>query len=578
MNKNKLLRRKLPESFPELSKDIPLLLQRIYALRGIKSMQELDYSTRNLCNYDTLHGTEDAVEILYLAMKNKQRIMIVGDFDTDGATSTALTVKALRTMGCHWVDYIIPDRFEDGYGLSIAVVKKALLQKTDLIITVDNGISAIEAVEFAKQANLTVIITDHHLCPEKLPVADAIINPNLPNCTFPSKHLAGVGVAFYFMSALRAKLRQENWFVDNNLPEYNIANLLDLVALGTIADVVKLDHNNRILVHQGVNRIRSGYCCDGIRALLQLAKRDALSFTATDLAFYIAPRLNAAGRMDNMSLGVELLLCENYQLAIKMATDLDILNNDRKLIEQTMHKEALSFIQKVEKEQTTIPNLLVVYHPEWHQGIIGILSARLKDKYYRPVISFASTQDGFLKGSGRSIPGVHLRDLLEELNQQYPDLIVSFGGHAMAAGLTILEEKLESFKTCIETLVNNRINPDLLQQVIETDGEVDSHDLNYIIAKQLKEFGPWGEGFSEPIFDGEFIIHQQRIFAEKHLSLILEPKNGGPLIEGVYFNVNHSEWPDQSIKNIKIVYHLDVNEFRGNQSAKLLIKHVWPIA
>ncbi|OCG06500.1 single-stranded-DNA-specific exonuclease RecJ [Gilliamella sp. wkB178] len=578
MNKDKLLRRKLPDSLPEFPKDIPLLLQRIYALRGVKSTQELDYSTRNLCNYETLHGTELAVEILYSAIKNKQHIMIVGDFDTDGATSTALVFKALKKMGGHWVDYIIPDRFKDGYGLSIAVVKKALLQQADLIITVDNGISAVEAVAFAKQANITVIITDHHLCPETLPAADAIINPNLPNCPFPSKHLAGVGVAFYFMSALRAKLRQENWFIDNNLPEYNIANLLDLVALGTIADVVKLDHNNRILVHQGVNRIRSGYCCEGIKALFQLAKRDPLSFTSTDLAFYIAPRLNAAGRMDHMSLGVELLLCENYEMAIEMATNLDNLNNDRKLIEHTMHKAALSFIQQIEKEKTSLPNILVFYHPEWHQGIIGILSARLKDKYYRPVISFASTQDGFLKGSGRSIPGIHLRDLLEELNNQYPDLIVSFGGHAMAVGLTICEKNLEEFKIYFEALLNKQLSADLLQQIIETDGEIDSQDFTYLLAKQLKESGPWGEGFPEPIFDGEFIIHQQRLFSEKHLSLILEPKNGGPLIEGVYFNVDLSEWPDQSIKNIKIVYHLEVNEFRGNEATKLLIRYLWPIA
>ncbi|OCG26050.1 single-stranded-DNA-specific exonuclease RecJ [Gilliamella sp. wkB108] len=578
MNKNKLVHRKLPESLPEFSKDIPLLLQRIYALRGITSMQQLDYGTRNLHNYDTLNGTERAVEILYSAMKNEQRIVIVGDFDTDGATSTALAVKALRKMGCHFVDYIIPDRFEDGYGLSIAVVKKALLQKADLIITVDNGISAVEAVEFAKQANLMVIITDHHLCPEQLPQADAIINPNLPDCTFPSKHLAGVGVTFYFMLALRAKLRQENWFVDNKIAEYNIANLLDLVALGTIADVVKLDHNNRILVHQGVNRIRSGYCCDGIKALLQIAKKDPASFSSTDLAFYIAPRLNAAGRMDNMSLGVELLLCDNYDQALKQATDLDTLNSDRKLIEQTMHKEALSFIQEIKKEKTTIPNLLVVHHPQWHQGIIGILSARLKDKYYRPVISFASTQDGFLKGSGRSILGVHLRDLLDELNQLHPDLIESFGGHAMAVGLTIREENLALFTSYCEALLNERLTNDLFEQIIETDGEIENQDFTYTIAKQLKESGPWGEGFSEPIFDGEFIIHQQKLFAQKHLRLVLEPKNGGSLIEGVYFNVNLLEWPDQSIKKVKLVYHLDVDEFRGNQVARLMIRHLWPIA
>ena len=576
--KNKLTHRQLPEALPELSPDIPLLLQRVYALRGITSMQELDYTTRNLCNYDNLDGTQTAVEIVYSAMQNNKRIMIVGDFDTDGATSTALTVKALKKMGCQHVDYIIPNRFDDGYGLSISVIKRALLKKADLIITVDNGVSAIEAVEFAKQSNLTVIITDHHLCPEQLPAADAIINPNLPNCSFPSKHLAGVGVAFYFMSALRAKLRQENWFKTHNLEEYNIASLLDLVALGTIADVVRLDHNNRILVHQGINRIRSGYCCAGIKALLHIARKDPVSFTSTDLAYYIAPRLNAAGRMDNMSLSVELLLCDDYDSALKQASDLDMLNNDRKLIEQTMYKEALSYIQELEQQQSSFPNLLVVYHPEWHQGIIGILSARLKDKHYRPVICFASTEEGILKGSGRSIAGIHLRDLLDELDQNHPDLLVSFGGHAMAVGLSIRENDLERFRKHFETLIDKRLNANTLEQIIETDGEVDSEDFNYAMAKQLKESGPWGEGFTEPTFDGDFIVHQQRLFAEKHLRLVLEPKNGGPIIEGICFNVNLTQWPDNTIKNVKIVYQLDVDDFRGNQTAKLMIRHIWPIA
>lgn len=576
MKADKLIHRKLPETLPELSNDIPLLLQRVYALRGITSMQELDYTTRNLCNYDNLDGTHKAVDILYSAMKNNERIMIVGDFDTDGATSTALTVKALKKMGCQFVDYIIPNRFDDGYGLSINVVKKAILKKADLIITVDNGVSAVEAVEFAKQSNLTVIITDHHLCPEKLPPADAIINPNLPNCTFPSKHLAGVGVAFYFMLALRSKLRKENWFTIHNLEEFNIASLLDLVALGTIADVVKLDLNNRILVHQGVSRIRAGYCCEGIKALLNISRRDPLTFTSTDLAYYIAPRLNAAGRMDNMSLSVELLLCEDYDNAVKQAADLDTLNSDRKLIEQTMYQEALSHVEQIHK--TSLPNSIVVHHPEWHQGVIGIVSARLKDKYYRPVICFASTEDGLLKGSGRSIDGIHLQNVLYELNQRYPDILVSFGGHAMAAGLSIQEKDLDKFRDLLETVITEQLDLKVLEQTIETDGEINNEDFNYSIAKLLKDSGPWGEGFIEPTFDGEFIIHQQRIFAEKHLKLVLEPKNGGPIIEGIYFNVNLTKWPDQTIKEAKIVYHLDVNEFRGNQTLKLMIRHIWPIA
>ena len=576
--KSKLTHRQLPEVLPKLSPDIPLLLQRVYALRGITSMQELDYTTRNLCNYDNLDGTQTAVEIVYSAMQNNKRIMIVGDFDTDGATSTALMIKALKKMGCKHVDYIIPNRFDDGYGLSISVVKRALSKKADLIITVDNGVSAIEAVEFAKQSNLTVIITDHHLCSEQLPAADAIINPNLPNSSFPSKHLAGVGVAFYFMLALRAKLRKENWFASNKLAEYNITNLLDLVALGTIADVVKLDRNNRILVHQGISRIRAGYCCEGIKALLDISRRDPLTLTSTDLAYYIAPRLNAAGRMDSMSLSVELLLCEDYDSAIKQATDLDTLNHDRKLIEQTMYQEALSYIEQVEQKNSTFPNALVVHHPQWHQGIIGIVSARLKDKHYRPVICFASTEDGLLKGSGRSIEGIHLRDILDKLNERYPDILVSFGGHAMAAGLSIQEKDLDQFSAHFEALITEQLDLDVLEQIIETDGEIDNQDFNYAIAKQLKESGPWGEGFTEPTFDGDFIVHQQRLFAEKHLKLVLEPKNGGPIIEGICFNVNLTQWPDNTIKIVKIVYQLDVNDFRGNQAVKLMIRHIWPIA
>ncbi|MBI0156944.1 MULTISPECIES: single-stranded-DNA-specific exonuclease RecJ [Gilliamella] len=576
--KSKLTHRQLPEVLPKLSPDIPLLLQRVYALRGITSMQELDYTTRNLCNYDNLDGTHTAVEIVYSAMQNNKRIMIVGDFDTDGATSTALMIKALKKMGCKHVDYIIPNRFDDGYGLSISVVKRALSKKADLIITVDNGVSAIEAVEFAKQSNLTVIITDHHLCSEQLPAADAIINPNLPNSSFPSKHLAGVGVAFYFMLALRAKLRKENWFASNKLAEYNITNLLDLVALGTIADVVKLDRNNRILVHQGISRIRAGYCCEGIKALLDISRRDPLTLTSTDLAYYIAPRLNAAGRMDSMSLSVELLLCEDYDSAIKQATDLDTLNHDRKLIEQTMYQEALSYIEQVEQKNSTFPNALVVHHPQWHQGIIGIVSARLKDKHYRPVICFASTEDGLLKGSGRSIEGIHLRDILDKLNERYPDILVSFGGHAMAAGLSIQEKDLDQFSAHFEALITEQLDLDVLEQIIETDGEIDNQDFNYAIAKQLKESGPWGEGFTEPTFDGDFIVHQQRLFAEKHLKLVLEPKNGGPIIEGICFNVNLTQWPDNTIKIVKIVYQLDVNDFHGNQAVKLMIRHIWPIA
>ncbi|MDF7666377.1 single-stranded-DNA-specific exonuclease RecJ [Orbaceae bacterium ESL0727] len=578
MNENKVHRRQLPNTPVEFPNTIPPLLQRLYALRGITSVQELDYATRNLCNYNLLNGMDNAVELLYQAIKNNQSIMIVGDFDTDGATSTALIVRALRNMGAKTVDYIIPDRFNDGYGLSVAVVKKVLALKAEIIITVDNGISANDAIAYAKQNGLSVIVTDHHLAPETLPLADAIVNPNLSDCDFPSKYLAGVGVTFYFMLALRAKLRQVNWFTEHNIPEYNLANLLDLVALGTVADVVRLDHNNRILVQQGVNRIRSSVCCIGIRTLLEIAKKNPKTISSIDLAFSVAPRLNAAGRMDNMSLGVELLLCDDSKTARAIAEDLDTLNRDRKAIEQTMQKEALAFVAQIEKEQQQIPSGLVVYHPEWHQGIIGILSSRLKDTYHRPVISFAASEEGFLKGSGRSIPGVHLRDLLDAIDQENPGLINSFGGHAMAVGLTIREANLPLFSACFEALLKQKLTAELLHPIIETDGEVEPQYFTYESAKQIKESGPWGEGFPEPLFDGEFVIHQQRLFGDKHLRLVLEPQAGGALVNGVAFNINRRIWPDYSAKKVKLVYNLATDEFQGNQSVQLLIRHLWPIA
>ncbi|MDF7670322.1 single-stranded-DNA-specific exonuclease RecJ [Orbaceae bacterium ESL0721] len=580
MNQNRIERRQLPNTPCNFPQDFSPLLQRIYALRGITTAEELDYATRNLHSYKLLNGMDRAVDLLFQAMKGDQHITIVGDFDTDGATSTALIVRALRSMGAVNVDYIIPNRFDDGYGLSIAVVDRAIAQNSDMIITVDNGISAITAVAYAKEAGLSVIITDHHLSPDDLPLADAIVNPNLSNCEFPSKSLAGVGVTFYFMLALRAKLRQEQWFIERNLPEYNLAMLLDLVALGTIADVVKLDHNNRILVHQGINRIRSNICVTGIRALLEIAKQNPRNVSSLDLAFSIAPRLNAAGRMDNMSLGVELLICDDYQLAIAMAEDLDTLNRDRKLIEQTMQKEALKTLAQIEQDQHHIPNGIVVYHPEWHQGIIGILSSRLKDHYYRPVISFAAAETGYLKGSGRSIPGIHLRDLLDAIDQKNPELIVSFGGHAMAVGLTISETNLDKFSLCFEEILTEQVtkNEVLFEPVIKTDGEIESHYFTYETAKQIKESGPWGEGFPAPLFDGDFIIHQQRLIGEKHLRLVLEPEAGGMIINGVIFNINRQEWPDFSVKRVKIVYHLEVDEYRGNQAVQLLIRYMWPIA
>ncbi|WP_392558697.1 single-stranded-DNA-specific exonuclease RecJ [Orbus mooreae] len=570
-------RRELPQQNIHLASVKHPLLEKLYLGRGIKSAEELNYSTQALLNYQHLSGIHLATEVLYQGVINNKKILIVGDFDTDGATSTALIITALKKFGITNVTYIIPDRFEDGYGLSTSVVNKAIEQQAELIITVDNGISAVEAVSFAKQANIQVIITDHHLAPDVLPNADAIINPNLVDCAFPSKNLAGVGVTFYFMLAFRALLRQQNWFQTRNLKEYNLANLLDLVALGTVADVVKLDQNNRILVQQGLSRIRSGYCGAGIKALISISKKNIHELTAQDLSFYLAPRLNAAGRMENMSLGVELLLVENEQDALELVEVLEDLNNSRKAVEKNMQQEALSFIEQLDLQTDTIPNGFVIYHPKFHQGVIGVLSSRIKERFYRPTISFALAENGYLKGSGRSISGIHLRDILERINIRDSKLIVCFGGHAMAAGLTIEQENLALFTQYFNEEVAKVTANMTLEHVVETDGEIGDEFLNVATAQLLKEHGPWGEGFPDPLFDGIFSVYQQKLIAQKHLKLVLQPNDGGQLVNAIMFNVDPALWPDPSIKTVKMVYNLTVDEFRGNQSITLLVKHLWAL-
>jgi len=567
----------MPTQTVKLSSISHPLLERLYLARGITSSEQLNHSTQALLNYQQLSGINRAVEILYQAAETDKNILIVGDFDTDGATSTALIVTALQQFGLKNIDYLIPDRFEDGYGLSVSVVKKAQERSADLIITVDNGISAFDAVAFAKQNNIQVIITDHHLAPDMLPDADAIINPNLQSCSFPSKNLAGVGVTFYFMLAFRAFLRQKVWFEAHHLKEYNLANLLDLVALGTIADVVNLDQNNRVFVQQGLARIRAGHCCPGIKALASVTKRNIARLTSQDLSYYIAPRINAAGRMENMSLGVELLLAKDEQSAFAAAEILEELNVARKAVEKNMHQDALTFIEQLEKNTSEIPNNFVIYHPDFHQGVIGVLSSRIKERFYRPVISFALADNGYLKGSGRSIKGVHLRDILERINLRYPSLILSFGGHAMAAGLTITEVNLSKFSQCFTEEVAQVVSNICLDNVIETDGEIENSFFSLDTVRLLKDNGPWGESFPEPMFDGIFLIHQQKLVVGKHLKLVVEPIDGGPLINCIVFNVDLTLWPDNSVKKVQIVYQLEIEEFRGNQSISLLARHLWAI-
>lgn len=550
------------------------LLNRIYQSRGIKNAEELEYTLQRLHRPQQLANIEQATDLLIEAYNQQSKIVIVGDFDADGATSTSLAIIALRQLGFKQVDYLIPDRFSQGYGLSPAVAEMVLAKEADLVLTVDNGISSLEGIALLKSKNIHVLVTDHHLPAEELPNADAMVNPHLAYCTFPSKSLAGVGVIFYVMMALRSRMREQGYFKTRSEP--NFAELLDHVALGTVADVVPLDQNNRILVHQGLQRIRSGYCRFGIKALAEVGKRDLSTMQAIDLGFSIAPRLNAAGRLENMSLGVELLTCENMEIARQLAFELDSLNQTRKEFEQEMKTEALAICAKLPSlNQSTQAHGIVLYQADWHQGVIGILASRIKEQFNRPVIAFAqeSEDSEYLKGSARSIAGVHMRDLLEYIDIQYPELIVKFGGHAMAAGLSIHQSNLEIFRNAFDQTIEQILDLEQLQGVIYTDGELAAQEFNLENAEILRNAGPWGQNFPEPCFEGEFKILQQKLLVGKHLKLMLESETR-QLVDAIWFNVDTREFPDLSVQKAKLVYKLDINEFRGHKSLQLKVEHL----
>ncbi|MGR5236145.1 single-stranded-DNA-specific exonuclease RecJ [Vibrio alfacsensis] len=567
---------------PDLSllpDSIPAILKRIYINRGITDVAQLETSARGLHSYQQLGGIDQAVELLFQAINEQKRIIVVGDFDADGATSSALSVLALRMLGSNNVDYLVPNRFEDGYGLSPEVVDQALELGVEMIMTVDNGVSSIEGVRYAKENGITVLVTDHHLPGHVLPDVDAMVNPNLDSCAFPSKALAGVGVAFYLMMALCVYMRKQNWFAQQGMQEPKLMELIDLVALGTVADVVPLDENNRILVHQGLQRIRAGKARPGIQALIEVAKRDARRLVASDFGFALGPRINAAGRLDDMSFGVELLMCNNIHAARRMASELDGLNQTRKEIEEGMKQEAMAFCERLQfGENSKLPHGLALFQRDWHQGVIGILASRIKEKFHRPVIAFADGGEGTIKGSCRSIPGLHMRDTLDLIDTQNPGLIIKFGGHAMAAGLTIKEQDFERFSRLFDDVVQKELDEAALQGVILSDGELKPEEFSMYVAEQLRSGGPFGQAFPEPIFDGEFKVLHQKLVGEKHLKLMLEPLyNGHPtniMIDGITFNVDLRRWPDASVKTVRLAYKLDINEFRGNQSLQLMIDHI----
>ena len=536
----KLIRRRETASTEHFSDtDIHPLLARVYSGRGIDSCKQLDLSLECLQPPMLLLNADRAAAMLADALSRDDRIVVIGDFDADGATSTALAVSVLKAFGAGHVDYLVPNRFEYGYGLTPEIVALAAVDKPDLIITVDNGISSLEGVAAAREFGISTLITDHHLAGRELPMADVIVNPNQPGCGFPSKNLAGVGVIFYIMLALRAELRSRGWFEQR--PEVNLAQYLDLVALGTVADVVPLDRNNRILVAEGLRRIRASQCRPGILALLEVASRQPHAVVASDLGFAVGPRINAAGRLEDMSIGIECLLCESLIGARAQADRLHQLNQDRRVIEQ---------------------------------DVIGILASRIKDRLHRPTIAFADGDSGDIKGSARSIAGIHIRDILDAVATRHPGLITRFGGHAMAAGLTLRREDYEAFSVAFVAEVARHAEDVHLQAVIESDGALAPDEFELELATKLRFAGPWGQHFPEPMFDGFFSVVSQRLVGQKHLKFILAPVGSASLLDAIAFNVDLDIWPAPEVEQVEIAYRLDVNEFRGQRSVQLMVEHL----
>ncbi|MFK7977749.1 MAG: single-stranded-DNA-specific exonuclease RecJ [Halioglobus sp.] len=550
------------------------LLAKIYAARGLSAPNELDLGLDQLIPPEQLLNAPEAAVLLADAIAGNERILVVGDFDADGATSTALFVEAMRAFGAQHVDYLVPNRFEYGYGLTPEIVELARGSQPDLIVTVDNGISSIEGVDAASALGIRTVITDHHLAGNELPKAQLIVNPNQPACTFPSGNLAGVGVIFYLMMALRQEFRRRD--ASSAAASVNLAQFLDLVALGTVADVVPLDRNNRILVSAGLRRIRAGQARPGIMALLGIASRDFRSMVASDLGFAVGPRINAAGRLDDMSVGIECLLSTSESTAQKLAAQLQQLNDERRVIERDMQKTAMQIIAHMPfSDDEEPPIAMCLYQSDWHQGVIGILASRIKDKLHRPTIAFADGDAGQLKGSARSIPGIHIRDILDAVATRNPGLISRFGGHAMAAGLTIDATAYEPFVAAFTQEVHRHAEDVQLQAVIESDGAIDAADFDLELAQTLRFAGPWGQHFPEPVFDGEFDVINQRLVGERHLKVVLSPDGGATVVDGIAFNIDPEIWPNASVERVQIAYRLDVNEFRGRRSLQLMIEHLF---
>ena len=551
------------------------VIRRILLARDITDEHSLDLKLGRLQTPAALSGIQEAAEILADAVVSGQSILIVGDFDADGATGTALAVRALHLMAAGDVDFRVPNRFEFGYGLSVGLVETLANHPPDVLVTVDSGISSNEGVQRARELGCKVIITDHHLPGDQLPDAHAIVNPNCPGDQFASKNLAGVGVVFYLMSVLRSALRERNWFT---LPrkEPKLARLLDLVALGTVADLVSLDDNNRILVRQGMDRIRQGLCSPGVLALLRLGKRDFRHLVAADLAFAVAPRLNAAGRMEDMGVGIRCLMTDDRDEAMLLATELDALNHERRSRQETMQQQAHDQLDKLmgSLEDEELPAGLCLYDSAWHQGIVGLVASRIKDAVHRPVLAFAPESEGsdILKGSARSVNGLHIRDVLARIDALHPQMISAFGGHAMAAGLSLEVDQLDGFKQALNESIEFFLKGRVLNNEILTDGELTAADMELPFAELLRQLGPWGQHFPEPLFEGRFVVEERRIVGGSHLKMQLRPVDGQRRIDAIAFGRLPEDLPDSD--TVRLVYKLDINHFRGHKTCQLMVEQI----
>lgn len=548
------------------------LIQKLYVARGL-NYEDSQIELNVLLPYHDLLNIEKAAQRLADAVSQQQHILIIGDFDADGATASALAVSALRAMGSKKVNFLVPNRFLYGYGLTVGIVEQASVLNPNLIMTVDNGITNVDGVARAKQLGIDVLITDHHLAGEKLPEADIIVNPNQPYDKFKSKAIAGVGVVFYVMSALRRELESRDWFSSHNLPIPNMAQFLDLVALGTVADVVPLDKNNRVMVKHGLMRMQKGLARPGIQALILASGRQAHRLKASDLGFFLGPRLNAAGRLDDMSLGINCLLAPDLVSALPLAQELDVLNTERKQIESVMQGQALESIQEIHgmyQDKHCIPAAISLYRESWHQGVIGILAGRIKDKFKKPTIIFAEGESGELKGSARSISGLNIRDVLATIDRKNPGLILKFGGHAMAAGLAIRAVDFSKFSEAFVTEVT--LLDVVLESEILSDGELESKDFSLATIQSIIEAGPWGQQFPEPVFDNTFRVVEQRIVGKNHLKLSLQVLGKEQFLDAIIFNIDNEVWPNHRVKYIHAVYSLDINEYQGRQKLQLLVQ------